>query len=468
LKKILAPLALSWGAAWLIAGIVLGALAYRKISFPVYFVLPLAVFGGVGWIPASLILLLVKTKTHRWRLGWTAIYITVIGLLIGGVMAWRDHYETPRNAGPYLVNSADPKTTMTVCWSAETEAPGQVDYTLEGASDWKTASCAATHYPKVRLEGLETGTAYRYRVPALGADEHVFRTAPAAPEDFSFAVYGDSHAGSISFHRSVLRAIEREEPSHDGFSLLFNPGDLVDKSGKGYGWQWHTLLGDIAPLAASRPYEVSMGNHDPGGTPECYGQFFDYGTPTHWRVLDYSGVRFIVLSTQDNLNPDGPQYNWLVKTLDSPPADTRFTVVLLHKPLVTYDPREHDNALARRGVLEPLFHAKGVDLVFAGHVHAYEHHRLSGFDHVITGGGGKLLWTRPVFGPETVNAETCWHFCAVDVRGKTMTVRAFRTDGTLLDTFEISSKETPLVHCEDDGRRTGAAQQRVVAGRDNS
>lgn len=445
MKKKFTLLALSWGVAWLIAGVVLGTLKYRQISYPVYFVLPLAVLAGVGWIPASFVLLLVKAETRNWRLGWTAIYLALIGLLFGGPAAWRNYYETPRDGGPYLVNSADPKTTMTVCWSAKTEVPGQVNYTREGTADWKTVSCAATHYPKVRLEGLEAGTAYRYRVPALGADEHVFRTAPAAPEDFSFAVYGDSHVGSLSFHRSVLRAIEREEPSHGGFSLLFNCGDLVDNSGKGYGWQWHTLLRDIVPLAASRPYEVSMGNHDPGGTPECYGQFFNYGTPTHWRVLDYSGVRFIVLSTQDSLNSNSPQYAWLVNTLDSPPADTRFTVVVLHNPLVTYDPGTKNEA-DRRALLEPLFHAKGVNIVFAGHVHAYEHHWLSGFDHVITGGGGKLLWTRPVFGPETVKTETCWHFCAVDVKDKTMSVRAIRADGTLLDAFEIFSKKITLTH----------------------
>jgi acid phosphatase type 7 len=442
-KKILVFLTLLWATVWLAGGIVLGIAAYRHISYPVYFLLPLALLGGVGLVPASLVLMLVKTKTRGKRLVWTASYLAVIAAVLGGSALWRNHYESPRDGGPYLVWSGDPKTTMTVCWSAEANLPGRVQYAAAEDTQWKTAECPATHYPKVRLEGLDPGRAYRYRVPALSQEEYVFRTAPAAPEDFSFAVYGDNrHSGSLSFHRSVIKAIRQEEASHGGFRLLVNSGDIVESPGEGHGWQWHTFLNDITVLAASRPYEVSLGNHESRGTTERYEEFFDYGTPNHWRVLDYAGVRFIALSTQDNLKSDSPQYAWLVNTLDSPPADTRFTVVTLHKPLLTHDPRKSYNDPELRNTLEPLFLSKGVDIVFAGHVHAYEHHHLPGFEHVITGGGGVMLWYKPVPGPETVKTETCWHFCAVDVRGMTMSIRAIRTDGSLLDSFEIASKQT--------------------------
>ncbi len=442
LKKILMFLALLWGAVWLIAGVVLGTLAYRHIAYPFYFLLPLIPLGAIGVIPASLILLLLRAETLGRRLAWLAAYAVLLALIFGGPALWRNHYETPRDAGPYLVYSGDPKTTTTVCWAAENAVPGKIEYAAEGTSEWKTAECAASHYPKVRMEGLQPGTKYRYRVPALGSAEHPFQTAPDSPKDFAFAVYGDNrHVAGISFHRSVLRAIEREEPAYGGFRLILNSGDIVERPGKGHGWQWHTFLNDIAPLAASRPYEVSLGNHEAGGSPERYVEFFEYGTPNHWRVLDYAGVRFIALSTQDSLKPDSPQYAWLVNTLDTPPTDTRFTVVTLHKPLLTHDPREHYNDPGLRGALEPLFAAKGVDIVFAGHVHAYEHHHLPAFEHVITGGGGVLLWNKPVPGPETVKAETCWHFCAVEVKGATMSIRAIREDGSLLDAFEITSRK---------------------------
>ncbi|HPO14998.1 MAG TPA: metallophosphoesterase family protein [Candidatus Hydrogenedentes bacterium] len=442
MKKALTLISLLWGAGFIIAGIVMGILGYRHISYSIYFLLPFVTFGLVGVIPASLLLLMTYAKTWRGRLAWVVLYVIAITAIVESVAIWKKYYEIPRNGGPYLVFSGDPKTTMTICWAAEKAVPGKIDYVKDGESGWLHAECASAHYPKVLLEGLQPGTHYRYRVPALGNKEHSFQTAPSAPEDFSFAVYGDNrHAGFISFHQSVLRAIKREEPNYNGFRLILNSGDIVERSGTGHGWQWHSFLRDITPLASSRPYEVSLGNHEAGGSPKYYEEFFDYGVPDHWRVLDYAGVRFIALSTQDDLEPGSPQYAWLVKTLDTPPADTRFTVVTLHKPLLTYDPRERYHDPALRSLLEPLFPEKKVDIVFAGHVHAYEHHHLPAFEHVITGGGGVMLWNKPVPGPETVKTETCWHFCAVEVKGNTMSVRAIRTDCSLLDAFTITSKK---------------------------
>lgn len=442
-KKMLFVLALVWAVGWVITGVVFAVVAYRQIAHPIYLGLPLVIAGILGLVPASLIGLLLRSRTWPRRFLILIVYTLVITAAVGGPITWRDYYETPRNSGPYLVWSGDPQTSMTVCWTAESNIPGRVEYMPDGATQWIASEGPVTHYPKVTLNGLQPGTKYRYRVPALGADEHVFQTAPATRQDFSFAVYGDNrHAGGLSFHRQVLRAIEREEPAHaGGFRFLLNSGDIVEKAGEGHGWQWHSFLSDITPLAASRPYEVSLGNHEAGGSgsDDRYEAFFEYGTREHWHVLDYAGVRFIALSTQDKLDAGSPQYMWLEKALGERPADTRFTVVTLHKPLLTYDPRNNYNEPERRAQLEPLFASKGVDIVFAGHVHAYEHHHLPSFEHVITGGGGVLLWAKPVPGPETVKTETCWHFCAVDVQGSKMSVRAIRVDGSVIDAFDVTS-----------------------------
>lgn len=444
-RRIAFVLCILWALGWLIAGIVAGKMAYSHISYPVYFLIPFGAFAAIGIVPASLVAWLLYLQTWKARFICAGIYVAIVATAYAAPAMWRNHYESPRNGGPYLVWAGDPKTTVTVCWSAEVEAPGNVEYARLDEDEWNTAQYDATHYPKVSLTALKPGTEYRYRVPALGNAEHTFRTAPATPEEFSFVVYGDNrHEGGLSFHQSVIRAIQNEEPAHGRFRLLINSGDIVESPGVGHGWQWHTFLRDITPLAASRPYEVSLGNHEARGSTERYEEYFDYGTPDHWRALDYAGVRFIALSTQDSLTTDSPQYAWLVKALDERPDDTRFTVVTMHKPLLTYDPREHYNDPELRATLEPLFQEKGVDIVFAGHVHAYERHALPGFDHVISGGGGVLLWNKPVPGPETIVTETCWHFCAVDVTDDSMNVKVIRTDGTVLDEFTVLANPRPL------------------------
>ncbi len=440
MKKFAVVGASVWGTAWLIAGAVLGVYMYRHISHPFYFVLPFLALGILGVVPASLALLVMRARSWKARLATVALHAAIIALAVGGPAAWRNYYETPRNGGPYLVWSDDPKTSVTVCWTAETPASGRVEYAAGGSEEWKTAECPAAHNPKVKIAGLQPGGKYRYRIPVLGGQEFPFQTAPAAPEDFSFAVYGDNrHAGGFSWHGSVIKAMQREDAATP-FRFIVNSGDIVERPGKGHGWQWATFLRDITPLAASRPYEVSLGNHESGGKPEPFDEYFDYGHPEHWRAFDYAGVHFIMLSTEDDLKPGSPQFSWLEQTLATPPTDTRFTVVTLHKPLLTHDPRGRYNDPKMRAELEPLFAEKGVDIVFAGHVHAYEHHHLPAFEHVITGGGGVLLWNKPVPGPETVKTETVWHFCAVDVKGKTMSVRALRTDGSVIDAFEVRSR----------------------------
>ena len=441
-KKVTVFLCVFWALGWLIAGVVFGGLAYRHIAYPVYFLLPFGTMTALGIVPASLVVLLLFSRTWKARFAWAGLYVAIVGTAYAAPLLWRNHYEVPRDGGPYLVWAGDPKTSITVCWSSDADQPGRLEYAPVGSDSWMPVECVATHYPKVAIDGLKPGTEYRYRIPALGSDEHSFRTAPETPEDFSFAVYGDNrHAGGLSFHRSVVKAILREEPSHGAFRFIINSGDIVERPGVGHGWQWYTFLRDIAPLAASRPYEVSLGNHESGGSPERFVEYFDYGTPNHWRALDYAGVRFIALSTEDSLAADSPQMAWLTTALDGRPSDTRFTVVTMHKPLLTYDPRENYNDPELRATLEPMFASKGVDIVFAGHVHAYERHQLPGFEHVISGGGGVLLWNKPVPGPETVITETCWHFCAVDVRENTMSVKVVRTDGSVLDAFSLAAKK---------------------------
>jgi len=442
LKEKVKIIGLFWCFVWIAIGAILGALAYKHISYAIYFLFPFIIFGLIGLIPSIFFFILIQIEKLSLRIIWSISYLVFFIFLFSIPTFYRGYYETPKNGGPYLVISGDPKTTMTVCWTSEVQIPGEVEYVKEGASEWKKVSCSPTYYPKIRLENLEPGTAYHYRIPALGKEEYSFHTAPATPTDFSFVVYGDNRPFSgISFHSSVLNAITKEEPSHGKFDLIFNTGDIVENPGPGYGWQWYHFLKEITPLASARPYLVSLGNHEARGTTIPYEKYFDYGTSTHWYFFDYAGVRFIILSSEDNINKDSPQYNWLLQTLDSRPPKTKFTAVFLHKPIITYDPRESYRNTNLREILEPVFQEKKVDIVFAGHVHAYEHHFISGFHHVITGGGGVLLWAKPVPGPETIKTETCWHFCAVDIRNGEMNVRAIRNDGTLLDTFNITSQE---------------------------
>ncbi len=435
---------------WLVLGTVAGGILYAKFPYPVYFLVPFVLLSLVGLVPGSL--LLVLTELRRWysRVLVVSVYAGVIAVVAVAPGLYRNAFETPRNQGPYLTWSGDPKTSMTVSWTTAAPVASEVLYgPADGEAKTEVTSNSPTQCHHVRVEGLAPGTEYVYRVPALGEGMHSFSTAPEKPEPFSFAVYGDSRPfAGITCHRSVVDAILQEDAASK-FRFIINTGDIVENPGPGYGWQWHLFLSQILPLAASRPYLISIGNHEVRETTKHYERYFDYGTKDFWYDLKYGGVHFVFVSTQHETASGSPQYKWLFSTLEQSRDRTRFTVVVFHKPMVTYDPRESYRRGGPRVEFEELFERFGVDLVFAGHVHAYEHHFISGFDHVISGGGGVPLWAEPVPGEETVKTETCFHFCAVSVEDDLMRLRAIRRDGSLIEEFVIRYLPRPGIRKED-------------------
>jgi hypothetical protein len=76
--------------------------------------------------------------------------------------------------------------------------------------------------------------------------------------------------------------------------------------------------------------------------------------------------------------------------------------------------------------LLPLFERSGTHVMFTGHEHNFQHSRVPGFDHFVTGAAGKVRRARPDrFAPaHTASwAEEC-HFLLARIEGKRMTVRA--------------------------------------------
>lgn len=426
---------------WLIAGAVAGGCLYGKFPLLIYFVVPFVAFAVIGVVPATFGLLWMRLEDWKQRGALAAIYaIALIGAFEAGPV-YRARHEAPRDQGPYLSWAGDPATTMTVSWTTAALAAGQLTYAKAGQSNIMTAEDAhATHYHHVALRGLAPDTEYAYAVADLGKGHHTFRTAPVEPESFSFLVYGDTRPwGGLTRHRAVVGAMlrsDREAPC----SFVFNTGDIVENPGAGYGWQWYLFLKQIVPLAATRPYMISLGNHEARKTTAPYERYFDFGTDKHWYSFDYAGVHLVSLSTQHDTAPGSEQHAWLAADLEAHAASSRYVVVFFHKPMVTYDPRESYHNDELREHLMPLFDRHSVDIAFCGHVHAYEHHALEQFEHVVTGGGGVLLWATPAFGTLTVATETVHHFCRVDVSKGTMRVRAMREDASIIDDFEVRRK----------------------------
>jgi hypothetical protein len=104
-----------------------------------------------------------------------------------------------------------------------------------------------------------------------------------------------------------------------------------------------------------------------------------YPLPYEWGnayySFDYGPAKHIVISAYSSMEPDSPQYNWFVEELESVDRTiTPWVLVTIHVPIYnTFALHPHDlQIFAARDNLEPLFVKHHVNLIFTGHIHAYQ------------------------------------------------------------------------------------------------
>ncbi len=220
-------------------------------------------------------------------------------------------------------------------------------------------------------------------------------TLPNAPESVKFAVIGDSGTGEKEqYDVAQQMARFRTKFAFDHVIMLGDniyggqgPQDLVKKFSAPY----------KALLDAGVKFYAALGNHDDPAN-RAYPLWNMGGERYYsWAVKN---VRFFVLDS-DELDPK--QVVWITDALKNSHDDWK--ICYFHHPLYS-DGGTHGSSVDLRVILEPLFVANGVNVVFSGHDHIYE--RIvpqKGITYFVSGTGGQL---RP--GDTKVSAMTAASF----------------------------------------------------------
>jgi hypothetical protein len=98
------------------------------------------------------------------------------------------------------------------------------------------------------------------------------------------------------------------------------------------------------------------------------------GNGVFWFSHEYALVHTITLSSEHNMTEGSAQYAWLAQDLAATDRSvTPWLVVELHRPLYNAEIFWRDNSVGvgMRGEIEHLLLQYKVDLVLAGHYHAY-------------------------------------------------------------------------------------------------
>ena len=300
----------------------------------------------------------------------------------------------------------------------------------------------------IELESLRPNTKYSYQV-GLMKDEKVlvwsdvFSFTSAVREgdekEFSYIVYGDQgcpYSGWLDGHGWLTTMMEREKPTS-----IHHFGDISYAQGAAHIWDsWFQM---IQPFSTSIPLLIGIGNHeydhlngglgkDPSGVKTDYGYVPEWGNfaddsggecgvtmskrfrmpsskdsnGVFWYSYNYANVHTTVISSEHDLSPGSPQYQYLEADLKR--VDRKLTpwlIVESHRPLYEGEGGEHwwPNKIVgeeMRKQIEDLLVRYKVDVVLAGHYHEY--HRtcdgvykgkcnMGGPIHITVGSAGARL-----------------------------------------------------------------------------
>lgn len=371
-----------------------------------------------------------------------------------------------------LTWTGNPATSQTITWQTDEPVDGQVRLALkEQAALSRPAKLLhaemkavptnrGTRYVhSINLTKLKPGSSYAYQVGGGSTWSELlsFRTAPAAPGQFTFLVFGDSQSINYQTWQSVLRQAYH---AHPDAAFITCVGDLVDV-GQDYA-QWDAWFSAGKGIIDSVPVMPLTGNHESYSPerrfspPVLFTSQFSLpqngpdGLKEQAYSFDYGQVHFVVLDTQAGEQreflPDllQRQTRWLEKDLKQ--ANKPWTIVFMHRP--PYDNKSFRDNPAVREAFTPLFDRYQVDLVFTGHDHVYARTyplrggapAPRGTVYVAAGRSGSKTYSTVSANPLNevfYNPQAEPNYLTVSVQAERISIRALTQSGLVIDAWTL-------------------------------
>lgn len=276
--------------------------------------------------------------------------------------------------------------------------------------------------------------AYRARLPSFAAGGGRDRT-------LRIVAMGDSRTNTAQWAR-VAAAVTRERPD-----LVVFSGDMVGRGRDDWRWEEH-YFGPAREFFATIPHYPVIGNHEEKAPlyPLLFYTPGADGLATNWSQ-QIGDVLLIGIEGRDDWSPYSENVQWLDGVLSA--ARARFVFFFSHYPAWTTGkhgeldgdtglPAEYE-VLASQYVIVPLLRKHKVTAMIVGHDHMYERSELpGGLTHIISGGAGAPLRGQSrqaeEQNPHSKVCRTRLHYCILEVKGDTCTMKAVGLDGKVFDT----------------------------------
>ncbi|KAK1413983.1 hypothetical protein QVD17_29720 [Tagetes erecta] len=282
------------------------------------------------------------------------------------------------------------------------KSENKYDFTAEGTvKNYTFYNYTSGYIHQCLVSDLEYDTKYFYEIGEGDAVRSFwFQTPPKIDPNasYKFGIIGD--LGQTYNSLSTL-----EHYIESGAQSVLHVGDLSYADRYTYhdmGVRWDSYGRFVEKVQAYQPWIWTVGNHEIEYMPYMnevvpFKQYlYRYPTPYAasestsplWYAVRRASAHIIVLSSYSPYVKYTPQYIWLeaeLKKVDR--KKTPWLIVIMHTPIYNSNSAHYMEGESMRVVFESWFVKYKVDLIFAGHVHAYERsYRISNIHYNITGG----------------------------------------------------------------------------------
>jgi len=233
-----------------------------------------------------------------------------------------------------------------------------------------------------KLTNLIPDCSYTYQVgdkqSGVWSEQYTFKVPPIGPYPRTLVVFADfDTVNEINKEKTTVTRLHR---NLNEFDMILQFGDLAYADGDQS--IWDTFFNHIQPVAAVKPWMVTVGNHE---KEEDYGfESFEnrFTMPSSsnskfWYSFNCGYAHITIVSTEHSLKEDSEQYNWLINDLRLANRNRHaqpWIIISGHRALYGSNKRwfYKDKAKVLKSMLVPIIDRYGVDLAIFGHCHAYE------------------------------------------------------------------------------------------------
>jgi len=276
-------------------------------------------------------------------------------------------------------------------------------------------------------------------IPSLRADDFKF---PLKSNSVRFAAIGDMGTGDTAQYEVAQRMLGARQGFPFDFVIML--GDNIYGGSSPNDFEKKFAVPYKPLLDAGVKFYAALGNHD--NPNERFYKLFNMNGATYY-TFKRGNVRFFVL---DSNYMDPKQLTWLEAQLkDAGSGDWK--ICYFHHPLYSSG-RAHGPASDLRLLLEPLFVKYGVNVVFAGHEHVYEHIQpQKGIYYLTEGASGQLRYGNLNKTEITSKGfDTDRTFMLIEIAGNEMYFQTISRAGATVDsgvirrTAEVKTAAAPV------------------------